>query len=101
MASESGLNYVDGKSDLDFVECVAQKMQQLKADQSEQALAYANSEAAQLLNASTEQIEAASIRRESLDHAVQFTFKDGSSIQCRKLSGRSAFSAEGWHIKST
>lgn len=56
--------------------------------------------AEQLLNASGEQIKAASVRREVLDHATQFTFDDGSAIQCRKLSGRSAFAANGWHLKS-
>lgn len=56
--------------------------------------------AEQLLNATSEQIKAAAVRREALDHAVQFTFDDGSSIQCRKLCGRSAFAANGWHLKS-
>lgn len=53
-----------------------------------------------LLNATGEEIKAAAVRRETLDHAVQFSFDDGSSIQCRKLSGRSAFAANGWHLKS-
>lgn len=56
--------------------------------------------AERLLNATEEQIKAAAVRRETLDHAVQFRFDDGSSIQCRKLSGRSAFSTNGWHLKS-
>lgn len=58
-------------------------------------------EAEQLINVCLEQINAAAVRREVLDHAVQFTFRDGSAIQCRKLSGRSAFAANGWHLKST
>lgn len=57
--------------------------------------------AEQLLKATGEQIKAAAVRRKALDHAVQFTFHDGSSIQCRKLSGRSAFAANGWHLKSS
>lgn len=56
--------------------------------------------AEQLLNATTADIKAAAVRREITDHAVQFTFDDGSSIQCRKLSGRSAFARNGWHLKS-
>lgn len=56
--------------------------------------------AEQLLNATGEEIKAAAVRREVLDHATQFTFDDGSSIQCRKLSGRSAFARNGRHIKS-
>jgi len=53
-----------------------------------------------LLNATGDQIKAKAVRRDTLDHAVQFTFDDGSTIQCRKLSGRSAFAANGWHLKS-
>ncbi|MCU7240381.1 hypothetical protein [Pseudomonas peradeniyensis] len=56
--------------------------------------------AEQLLNATGEEIRAAALRREILDHATQFTLDDGSSIQCRKLSGRSAFARSGWHLKS-
>lgn len=56
--------------------------------------------AEQLLNATGEEIKSAAVRREVLDHATQFTFDDGSSIQCRKLSGRSAFARNGWHLKS-
>ena len=56
--------------------------------------------AEQLLNASMNEIAAAAVRRERLGHAEQFTFDDGSSIQCRKLSGRSAFARNGWHLAS-
>ena len=56
--------------------------------------------AEQFLNATPADLKAAAVRREVLDHAVQFTFDDGSSIQCRKLSGRSAFARNGWHLKS-
>lgn len=56
--------------------------------------------AEQLLNASMTDIAAAAVRRERLDHATQYTFDDGSSIQCRKLSGRSAFARSGWHLAS-
>lgn len=57
--------------------------------------------AEQLLDACIAEIQAAAVRRERLnDSVVQYTFDDGSSIQCRKLSGRSAFSRNGWHIKS-
>lgn len=56
--------------------------------------------AEQLLNSTGEEIKAAALRREILDHATQFTFDDGSSIQCRKLSGRSAFARSGWYLKS-
>jgi hypothetical protein len=57
-------------------------------------------QAEQLLNATREQIKTAAVRRERLDHAEQFSFSDKSSIQIRKLSGRSAFAANGWHLKS-
>lgn len=57
--------------------------------------------AEQLLNAPLNEIAAAAVRRERLDHATQYTFDDGSSIQWRKLSGRSAFSRNGWHIGSS
>jgi len=56
--------------------------------------------AEQLLNSTLSEIKDAAVRREVLDHAVQYTFDDGSSIQCRKLSGRSAFARNGWHLKS-
>lgn len=56
--------------------------------------------AEQLLNSTLSEIMDAAVRREVLDHAVQYTFDDGSSIQCRKLSGRSAFARNGWHLKS-
>lgn len=58
-------------------------------------------QAERLLNASTAEIKAASVRRNVLDHAVAYTFADGSSIHIRKLSGRSAFARNGWHLKST
>lgn len=57
--------------------------------------------AEQLLKANREQIEATAVRRERLDHAERFTFDDQSCIHIRKLSGRSAFAANGWHLKST
>ncbi|HCF9802631.1 hypothetical protein ACM79F_31455 [Pseudomonas aeruginosa] len=56
--------------------------------------------AEKLLDATLADIKAAAVRREVMDHAVQYTFDDGSSIQCRKLSGRSAFARNGWHLKS-
>lgn len=56
--------------------------------------------AEQLLNASMTEIAAAAVRRERLDHATQYTFDDGSAIQCRKLSGRSAFARNGWQLAS-
>lgn len=56
--------------------------------------------AEQLLNATTANIKAAAVRREILDWAVEYTFDDGSSIQCRKMSGRSAFARNGWHLKT-
>lgn len=56
--------------------------------------------AEQLLNSNLSEIKDDAVRREVLDHAVQYTFDDGSSIQCRKLSGRSAFARNGWHLKS-
>jgi hypothetical protein len=56
--------------------------------------------AEQLLTAPLNEIAAAAVRRERLDHATQYTFVDGSSIQCRKLSGRTAFARNGWHLAS-
>jgi len=57
--------------------------------------------AEQLLTATLNEIAAAAaVRRDRLDHATQYTFDDGSSIQCRKLSGRSAFARNGWHLAS-
>lgn len=56
--------------------------------------------AEQLLNAPLNEIAAAAVRREHLDHATQYKFDDGSAIQCRKLSGRSAFARNGWHLAS-
>ena len=57
--------------------------------------------AEQLLKARLEDIAAAAVRRERLAWAVSYTFDDGSSIQCRKLSGRSAFARNGWSLGST
>lgn len=31
-------------------------------------------------------------------HIIQYTFNDGSVIEVRKLSGRSAFSSSGQHL---
>lgn len=56
--------------------------------------------AEQLLSATLNEIAAAAVRRDRLDHATQYTFDDGSSIQCRKLSGRSAFARNGWCLAS-
>ena len=61
-------------------------------------------QAEQLLKVSREEIEATAVRRQrhpEVDHIEQFTFADGSIIHIRKLSGRSAFAANGWHLKST
>ena len=57
--------------------------------------------AKQLYRASTEQLEAAAVRRERGADGVTlmtYTFNDGSSITCRKLSGRVAHNANGWPI---
>lgn len=56
--------------------------------------------AEQLINATTQEIKEQSIRAERLDWATEYTFDDGSSIQIRKLSGRSAFAKNGQHIKT-
>ncbi|XAI94923.1 hypothetical protein [Pseudomonas phage vB_Pa-PAC8] len=56
--------------------------------------------AEQLLKARLEDIANAAVRRERLDWATAYTFDDGSSIQCRKMSGRSAFARNGWSLGS-
>lgn len=57
-------------------------------------------EAERLLDSSSTEIKDVAVRREVLDHAVMYTFRDGSSLHCRKLSGRYAFARNGWHLKS-
>lgn len=58
-------------------------------------------EAERLLSASEDVIAEQSTRRKRLDgDCTQYTMKDGSFIQCRKFSNRSAFSRNGWHLKS-
>lgn len=56
--------------------------------------------AEQLINATTQEIKEKAMRKEYLDWAVEYTFDDGSAIQIRKLSGRSAFAKSGQHIKT-
>lgn len=61
----------------------------------------ATTQAESLLNATIDEIKSAAVRRMVLDHATQYAFDDGSSIQCRKLSGRSAFARNGLHLRSS
>ncbi|MND11643.1 hypothetical protein D3C87_466250 [compost metagenome] len=58
-------------------------------------------EAERLLSASEDVIAEQSTRRERLDSdCTRYTMKDDSFILCWKFSNRSAFSRNGWHLKS-
>ena len=61
----------------------------------------ATTQAERLLSAQCSQICEEAVRFMRLDHADEYTFVDGSSLQVRKLSGRSAFARTGMHLKST
>jgi hypothetical protein len=56
--------------------------------------------AEQLLKASLSKIQEQAVRKERFDFETKYTFSDGSMMHCRKLSGRSAFLPNGWHVKS-
>lgn len=58
-------------------------------------------QAQRLLNAPLSQICEEALRSKRLDNGSEYTFADGSAIQTRKLSGRSAFARNGWHLAST
>lgn len=63
----------------------------------------AKTEAEQRLHTGIEALAAAAVskRRVGCEGIPEYTFADGSSIQVRKLSGRSAFSASGWHLANS
>jgi hypothetical protein len=58
-------------------------------------------QAQRLLTAPISQVCDEAVRTERLDNGLKYTFADGSAIHIRKLSGRSAFARNGWHLAST
>lgn len=58
-------------------------------------------QAQRLLSATISQICDEAVRSRRLDNSFEYTFADGSFIEIRKLSGRSAYARNGWHLAST
>lgn len=55
-------------------------------------------QAQRLLTAPISQICDEAVRTERMDNGFKYIFADGSVIHTRKLSGRSAFARNGWHL---
>ena len=60
-------------------------------------------EAERRLHDSIEALDAAAVRKQRVgcEGIPHYTFADGSIIEVRKLSGRCAFSATGWHLANS
>ncbi|HDQ4405508.1 TPA: hypothetical protein P8734_005706 [Pseudomonas aeruginosa] len=60
-------------------------------------------EAERRLYDSAEALGAAAVRSEPGEGSVirAYRFADGSTLQVRRLSGRCAFSASGWHLANS